>query len=206
MPSASIVLVRHGEVDDPGHVVYADLDGFGLSERGRRQALDLADRLAAEPIGRIVTSPLLRARETAEPLARRIGISPVVEDRLTEWGLTRRWAGTPWEAVPERFPGELEAYLSDPTDLPFAPESLEALAERMVEAIGDHLVDGVTVFVSHQDPIQAARLVLVGRPLAELHDDKPDHASPIHLERHGDRWREVAPPHSLAAPYRAPDA
>ena len=42
----TIHLIRHGEVHNPDHVVYADLDGFGLSELGRQQARAAAARLA----------------------------------------------------------------------------------------------------------------------------------------------------------------
>ncbi len=182
--SRVVYLVRHGEVENPDHLVYADLPGFGLSSVGRRQAEDLARHLADRPVCSIVTSPLQRAVETARPLATRLRLEPVVEPDLTEWLLARRWAGVRWEALPERFPGELEAYLEHPAELPFAPESLARLADRVVTAIDRHIegTAGPVVFVSHQDPVQAARLRLTGRPLEHLHDDKPAHGTVIRLE------------------------
>ena len=56
-----IHLIRHGEVDNPRDVVYADMPGFGLSETGRRQAEAAGSYLAATPLVRIVSSPLDRA-------------------------------------------------------------------------------------------------------------------------------------------------
>ena len=55
-----------------------------LTTRGRQQARDLGIRLAAEGAGgaAILTSPLLRARETAEEIARALGATPKADDRL----------------------------------------------------------------------------------------------------------------------------
>lgn len=199
-------LLRHGEVRNPAAVVYADLPGFGLSVIGAQQAAAAARMLATEPIAAIVSSPLLRARQTAAPLARITGVPVDVDSRLTEWGLGGRWAGAPWDALPRLFPGELEAYLATPTDLPFAPESIAQVAARMVEAvetIGQSHPDGVAVVVSHQDPVQALRLVLTGRNLADLHTDKPSHASIVTLERTSSGWSETRlwSPDARSAPF-----
>ena len=50
----TIHLIRHGEVHNPDHVVYADLDGFGLSELGRQQARAAAARLAETDVCAVV--------------------------------------------------------------------------------------------------------------------------------------------------------
>lgn len=66
-----LILVRHGRPDE------GDLDSPNdppLNLEGRRQARAAANLLASEPITRIVASPLLRAQETAEPLAERLGL------------------------------------------------------------------------------------------------------------------------------------
>jgi probable phosphoglycerate mutase len=76
-----IVLVRHGRPDE-GHVERPQdppLAGDGL-----RQAEAVADLLENEGIGRIVTSPLLRALQTAEPLAARLGLAVEVVDGWAE--------------------------------------------------------------------------------------------------------------------------
>jgi broad specificity phosphatase PhoE len=186
-------LVRHGEVHNPEGVVYADLDGFGLSELGRAQASATAARL---PTGSsIVASPLQRAAETANIIAGEFATSVTVDEDLTEWHLGRRWAGETWESIDERFPGELTAYLDHPHQLDFAGETLAALAARVADAVRRHrsAAYGPLVIVSHQDPIQAARLALTGRTLTDLHQDKPGHAAIITLEGSGDgTWDEVA--------------
>ncbi len=68
MPT-TFYLIRHGAVENPRQVYYGRLPGFALSREGRLQAQGAADRLSREPLAAIFSSPLLRARQTAAPLA-----------------------------------------------------------------------------------------------------------------------------------------
>lgn len=191
---ATLHLVRHGEVHNPDHVVYADLPGFGLSPTGAAQAASAADRLGSGEVTLVVSSPLQRAVETATPIAAAHGLPVSTDDRLLEWHLANRWAGTVWEDLPSVFPGELEAYLERPTDLEFSPESIHQVAARVLELVAALDVahpGGVAVVVAHQDPVQAARLALTGKDLSTLHIDKPGHASVITLNRRGAAWQET---------------
>src|SRR5579875_2959751 len=77
-------LLRHGAVDNPKGVIYGRLPGYHLSEDGRMMAKAAADYLAERDVVAIFTSPLERARETAEPLAERFSLEPIVDDRLIE--------------------------------------------------------------------------------------------------------------------------
>lgn len=79
-----IHLLRHGEVDNPEKVLYGRLPGYHLSERGRTMARRLAEYLADHDITRVVSSPMERAQETAAPLAAKLGLPVVVDDRLIE--------------------------------------------------------------------------------------------------------------------------
>ena len=188
-------LVRHGEVHNPEHVVYADLDGFGLSAIGRQQAAAAATLLADIGTDAVVSSPLDRAIQTADPISATTGIIRTTDDRTTEWTLGARWAGTRWSDLPGRFPGELEAYLDNPVDLAFAPESIADVAARMaivVDHLGDQYPEGTATIVSHQDPIQALRLHLSGRTLSSLQTDKPAHGCVITLTSSPSGWTETA--------------
>jgi broad specificity phosphatase PhoE len=192
--STTVFLVRHGEVHNPDHVVYADIPGFGLSERGQRQAGEAAEYLADRPIAAVCASPLQRATQTASPIAVHHGLVVSTDSELTEWYLTQRWKGLPWDDLPVERPGEVEAYLANPLDMPFSPESLEALAVRMTSAVGRLAAlytDESIVIVSHQDPIQAARLGLLHRTLSSLNRDKPGHAEVFELTT-GDPWVEAS--------------
>jgi broad specificity phosphatase PhoE len=185
-----IHLIRHAEVENPEHVVYADLPGFALSMLGRDQGTAAGRYLQNWPLTQIVTSPLERGMETAGLLSDATDAPVAVDGQLTEWLLATRWAGVHWEELGQRFPGELEAYLAHPEALPFSPEPLPALAERVAGAILSW-VDGAVgdvAFVSHQDPIHAGRLMLTGAGFSSFHEDKPEHCSVSTLEPSGDAW------------------
>jgi broad specificity phosphatase PhoE len=81
---ARLIFVRHGEPDEAMRDrIYGRLDPQ-LSERGRAHAAEIASQLAAEPISALYASPQLRARETAAPLAARLGQEPALEPDLRE--------------------------------------------------------------------------------------------------------------------------
>jgi len=189
----TVFLVRHGEVENPDRVVYADLPGFGLSERGRQEAAAAAEFLAPLSVTAIYASPLDRAQETASFISAACDVPVATRHDLTEWLVARRWKGVTWEDLPTAFPGELEAYLDHPTNLPFAEESIPALGDRVAAAVRDLAAahpDERIAIVSHQDPIQAGRLTLRGLPLEELHLNRPGHCDVLTLEP-GDPWREI---------------
>jgi broad specificity phosphatase PhoE len=93
----SIVLVRHGETAGNASRVL-QLAETPLNERGLRQAARLAERLADFGVTQIVCSDFLRARMTAEPIARRLGLevetTPLLQER--NFGDLR---GTPYSMV-----------------------------------------------------------------------------------------------------------
>lgn len=83
MPGVELLIIRHGlpvRIDDAGGP--ADPE---LSADGRAQAQRLADWLKHERITAIVTSPMRRAVQTAEPLAAAFGLEPVVDDEVAEF-------------------------------------------------------------------------------------------------------------------------
>ena len=205
-----LFLVRHGEVLNPNHVVYADLPGYGLSSRGHRQAAETAEHLRSSGASVLVASPLQRAVETATPISLALGVPLMLDERLVEWRLSNRWAGVTWEDVDDTFPGELSAYLSHPHDLAFSPESIAEAAQRVIDVVrdlGDQHPGATAIVVGHQDPTQGARLSLTGRSLADLHRDKPDHGTAIELIA-SRPWREVGrwDPLSTATPFPPIDA
>lgn len=75
-----LILVRHGEAA----AGWSDDADPGLSELGQQQARDVASRLLERGPLPILTSPLLRCRETAAPLAEKWGVTPTVTDRVGE--------------------------------------------------------------------------------------------------------------------------
>lgn len=160
----TVHLVRHGEVHNPDRVVYGRLPGYHLSERGRRQAAQAARHLHQEARPQaILSSPLERAQETAEVIAKLLALEVSIDDRLIE--------------TASHFEGlvaNVRALVASPRRWwelrnPFRPswgESFSDIRERMLGVVRETLdEDGGDdfVFVSHQTPILVARLALARR-------------------------------------------
>lgn len=107
-----------------------------LSARGRAQAEALAGRLGGRGgIGLLATSPLARARQTAEILGARLGLEPRPVDALKELD-AGVWSGLTRAEVERRFPEELARFLSgDPEVCAGGGESRSALAARVAGAL-----------------------------------------------------------------------
>jgi broad specificity phosphatase PhoE len=108
-----IILIRHGETKSNRETRFRGLDDVPLSERGVRQAASLASALAGSGVGALYTSPLLRARETAEPLGRALGVEPVVADAFTDLDFGE-WTGRTLDEVREEWPDLWRTWVTSP--------------------------------------------------------------------------------------------
>jgi broad specificity phosphatase PhoE len=158
-------LLRHGEVHNPGGVLYGRMDGFHLSDLGREMAERIAERIGDRDIVHMRTSPLERAQETGAPLAERLGLQPVLDRRVIE--SSNKLQGVNFGRGALTFlqnPGLLRHMYN-----PFKPswgEPYDEIAGRMLAAIHDAR-DAArgheAVVVSHQLPIWTTRLFLEKR-------------------------------------------
>jgi broad specificity phosphatase PhoE len=83
--SSTIVhVLRHGEVHNPDGILYGRLPNFRLSELGVKMALAAANALAGHDVTYLVSSPLERAQQTAEPFADQFGLPIHTDERLLE--------------------------------------------------------------------------------------------------------------------------
>jgi probable phosphoglycerate mutase len=184
----TIIVVRHGEVCNPNHVVYADLPGFDLSASGVRQVHQLGNHLAPVPVDVVLSSPLARAQHTATAISRHHdGIGVTVDPRLTETRMYPEWTGSTWDDIERYFPGQLHGYLKDATSLQDVSESVFDVLDRVTASVQEAVAHGheTIVVVGHQDPSQILRLDLVGRPVSELRHDPPGHASAVTITSDG---------------------
>jgi broad specificity phosphatase PhoE len=165
-PTATVHLVRHGEVDNPRGVLYGRIPGYHLSEAGRMMAKAAADFLAGRDVTVLRSSPLDRAQDSAEPIAAELGLPVDVDDRLIE----------PWNHFEGMRFGVGDGALRQPKHWvhlrnPFRPswgEPYQEVALRVLAAVGDaaRAADGhEAVCVSHQLPIWVARRSVEGRRL-----------------------------------------
>ena len=159
-------LVRHGEVENPRQVLYGRLPGYHLSADGRMMAKAAAGFLAGRDVTVLLTSPLERAQETAEPIAEEFGLTPVIDERLIE----------PWNHFEGMTFGVGDGSLRQPRHWrhlvnPLRPswgEPYRSVADRMLAACLDaaRAASGhEAVCVSHQLPIWTARRAAEGRRL-----------------------------------------
>lgn len=105
-----ILLIRHGHVGNPRSILYGRLPGFRLSALGRLQARCTGRRLRDLPLAAVVSSPLLRCRQTAhEILALHPGLRLLISQRITE--VLTVYEGMPGQTV-DRLHGDI--YTSAP--------------------------------------------------------------------------------------------
>lgn len=158
MTRTTVHLLRHGEVANPKKILYGRLPGFLLSPAGEEMARAAAGWFAGRDVTAIVTSPLERARQTAEPLEALLGLTAVPEPRVVE--STNVFEGTHvgvGDGVLSR-PGTYRHLLN-----PFRPswgEPYEEVADRVLAAVEDLRAANEgheAVVVTHQLPIVCAR-------------------------------------------------
>lgn len=93
--AAELFIVRHGDaIPGADEIIPSGIyDDLPLSRLGREQARWLADRLGVLSFNAIYSSPLLRCRQTAEPLAERLRLTPMIVEDLKEvrLGNVRPW-------------------------------------------------------------------------------------------------------------------
>jgi broad specificity phosphatase PhoE len=158
LTETTVHLVRHGEVDNPGGVLYGRLPGFRLSKSGEAMAHLDAEALRGHDVTVVRSSPLERAVQTAAPIAAEFGLEPTTDDRLIE-------SDNIFEG---RTFGVGDGSLKNPAIWrylwnPFRPswgEPYAAVAERMLAAISDArdaAAGHEAVLVSHQLPIEVTR-------------------------------------------------
>ncbi|MDQ4104386.1 MAG: histidine phosphatase family protein [Actinomycetota bacterium] len=150
-----LILVRHGQVAANAHGLLLGRADPPLTETGYRQARALAKALP--PLIRVVSSPLLRARQTAAVLA---DARNDCVDLEVDW----RWIemdygdldGQPATALPDE---TWRTWWRDPHFVPAGGESVAAVGLRVREACSELAGDaacGDVVVVSHVSPIKAA--------------------------------------------------
>ena len=168
MPADRIHLIRHGEVHNPGQVLYGRLPHFRLSERGHEMAELAAQTIASQKrsVSAIVASPLLRTRESAEHLQAKLGIDIVSDQRVIE--PFNIFEGRKLSAKHIALRPHLIYHLRNPNK-PTWGEPYEEVLKRMLDAITEinsSVNEGDAIIVTHQLPIVMVQRHLAGLPLA----------------------------------------
>ena len=168
-PPTTTLLLRHGQTRLSVEKRFSGVGDPELTEVGLRQAQAAADRLATSGAVAVVSSPLRRARQTAELVGKALGVEVAVEEGLRETDFGD-WDGYTFSEVRERWSRELDAWLADTAVAPPHGESFDATAlrvrrarDRLLASYGGQTI----VLVSHVTPIkQLLRMALDAPPSA----------------------------------------
>jgi alpha-ribazole phosphatase len=147
-----VVLVRHAETDVSARgQCYGQLD-VALSSTGRAQAHALAQALRVVPLAAIYTSPLVRALDTARPIAAEHGVEPLIHRGLLELDFGEL-EGVSYDTIAAERPDLYRRWMEMPASVRFpGGECLAELRDRVMAAVaeirGRHGGDAVAI-VSH---------------------------------------------------------
>jgi broad specificity phosphatase PhoE len=125
----SVYLARHGETAYNHEGRFQGQQQVPLNDTGRAQAAELAERAAGYDFRALWCSPLLRARETADIVAARIGLEPREDARLMETD-AGDWTNLTFVDVRARAPARFDAFAA--ADPGFAFPGGESFAEQEV--------------------------------------------------------------------------
>lgn len=151
----TLLIVRHGRTEANASGRLQGRMDLPLDEVGRRQAREIAQ--AVGPVDRVISSPLLRARETAAAFGQEVEVDD-------------RWVEIDYGDLDGMLLGEVPADLwkrwrTDPDHAPTGGESMSVLNARVHSALADLSRDpaaGTVVVVSHVSPIKASVLWTLG--------------------------------------------
>lgn len=133
----TVILLRHGRsTANTSHVLAGRSPGVELDEVGHVQAKNLVTRLAGLEITEIVRSPLLRCRQTVQPLATDRGLEPVVDERLAEVDYGQ-WTGRELKELVEEPQWAVVQQHASAAVFPDG-EGLAQVQSRAVAAIREH--------------------------------------------------------------------
>lgn len=136
------ILIRHGESESNIRgLISEDIEGFPLTDNGRKQAARTAQELIKVKAQMILSSPVLRARETASIISHATDIEITIDHNIRESGLGP-YNNKHFKLIPG---GKREDFGFEPYD---------QIKERMMQSLTKHT--GINIFVSHELPIKAA--------------------------------------------------
>jgi broad specificity phosphatase PhoE len=161
-----VYLARHGQTAYNLEGRFQGQLPVPLDETGRAQAVDLAERAAAHGFAALWSSPLLRARETADVVARATGLEPKEDPRLMETD-AGDWTDRSFAEIQAQAPEQFAAFATGDPSFAFpGGESFAAQEERVSAALAE-IEQGElpAIVVCHGMVIRAALARRAGHPV-----------------------------------------
>lgn len=162
----TLYLIRHAASDSVGRYIAGRTSGVHLNDVGRTQAERLAERFAGLTLNAIYSSPLERARETAEPLARRTGAPLELREELLELDFGE-WTGMSFTDLAADDRWRRFNTIRSRTRIPGGELMSEAQTRgvSMAESIRELLPDGRVAIVTHGDVLRGIIAHYLGIPV-----------------------------------------
>lgn len=170
-------LLRHGETALTQQRRFSGRGGADveLTDAGRGQvaqaASALATRLGPSTLQAIVTSPLLRTRQSAQVVADRVGVEVIIDDDLAEMAFGA-WDGLTFSEARRRDPALFDAWLGDPGMPAPGGESLVDLAQRVSaaqERLRSSFEASTVLLVTHAMPVKVLVSAALRAPIESVH-------------------------------------
>jgi probable phosphoglycerate mutase len=164
-------LVRHGNTSQSSEGVFCGDDDPPLTDRGIAEAERLASAVKPFNLDALFCSPKLRARMTAEPIARSCGLPPIFDEGLREIAYGA-WEGRRESEVARTDREAFDAWQADPALVsPPGGESAFAIAARSLPVllrIRREYPGGRVLVVSHKATVRVIVCALLGMPLGRF--------------------------------------
>jgi broad specificity phosphatase PhoE len=185
-----VLVARHGETTWNLAGRYQGRLESELSPLGMRQAAALAEAIAREEpkIERIVSSPLIRCKSTAQYVADRIGVPVETDPRLIEIG-HGDWEGRLRDDIMREEPRNWYLWKNKPTEITFSQgDSMQKVAERWMEFTSEP-VRVPTLVVTHDAVVRAAIVLAQVRSLDEIWKVRMENAAYARFDASSAGWR-----------------
>jgi broad specificity phosphatase PhoE len=161
----NLYMVRHGQTAASRENRFSGSSDPPLTAVGEAMAAAFAQAYATVNWDAIYTSPMLRARQTAEPLSRLTGVPATVEDGLKEIAYGE-WEGLRQDDVKQRWPEAFEYWADDVASrgTPGGETAFHvaARAMRVVDGIRFRHREGNVLIVSHKATLRVITCALLG--------------------------------------------
>ncbi len=169
--ATTMLLLRHGQTALSVQKRFSGTGDPQLTDVGKAQAAAAAARLASSGAEVVVSSPLSRARQTAEAVGAALNLDVEVEEgfRETDFG---DWEGYTFADIRQKWPRELDAWLASSAVAPPFGESFDATTTRVRQARDRVLVrhgGKKVVVVSHVSPIKTMLRLALDAPPTSLY-------------------------------------
>lgn len=177
----NLLLMRHGQTEWNHTMRTQGRTDIPLDETGRLQAAFAAERLRNAHLDAVYTSPLLRARQTAEAVASRHGLPIIPNPLLVErdFGI---WEGEEFSALVNRYPDAVRLWREDP--VAYTPENAESLTDVLArctaflkELCARHADEETVLVVGHSIPLRLIVAHLIGLAPRYIHSLRMDNAA-----------------------------